>query len=347
MRITAETCPHYLRFAAEEVPDGATEFKCCPPIRDAANRERCGRRCADGAIDCVVSDHSPCTADLKRLDTGDFGAAWGGIASLQLGLPVVWTEARERGHRARPTSCGWMAAAPGRRWPGWPARARSRSGDDADLVAFAPDEAFVVDPARLHHRNPVTPYAGRTLTGVVRDDLAARRSAVVPDGTSRRSRAGRLLTEGPPMTDFTDLPDLASRALGGSVVRGQRRVLRRAREPDHGPSRRSRRHTFGHKGKVYDGWETRRRREPGHDWAIVRLGVPGRGARRRRRHRVLHRQLPAATSRSRRRASRATRAPTSCAAPTGSRWSPRRRAGGDTANAFAVDRPTGWSPTSG
>ncbi|MEJ7754943.1 MAG: hypothetical protein WKF83_00230 [Nocardioidaceae bacterium] len=96
--LTVETCPHYLTFAAEEIPDGATAFKCCPPIRAADNREALWTGLADGAIDIVVSDHSPCTPDLKRLDSGDFGVAWGGIASVQLGLPAIWTEARRRGH---------------------------------------------------------------------------------------------------------------------------------------------------------------------------------------------------------------------------------------------------------
>ena len=97
MRITVETCPHYLTFAAEQVPDGATAFKCCPPIREAAHREALWAALRDGDIDLVVSDHSPCTPDLKRLDVGDFGLAWGGIASLQVALPAVWTGARTRG----------------------------------------------------------------------------------------------------------------------------------------------------------------------------------------------------------------------------------------------------------
>jgi allantoinase len=98
VRVTAETCPHYLTLDAAEIPDGATEFKCCPPIRDTANADRLWEALADGLITCVVSDHSPCTPDLKRQDTGDFAAAWGGIASVQLGLPVIWTAAAGRGH---------------------------------------------------------------------------------------------------------------------------------------------------------------------------------------------------------------------------------------------------------
>jgi allantoinase len=181
VRVTAETCPHYLTLVAEEVPDGATEFKCCPPVRAAANRDALWAALADGGIDCVVSDHSPCLPALKRADTGDFGAAWGGIASLQLTLPVVWTEARRRGHRLTDLA-RWMAAAPAR-LAGLDRKGRIAPGCDADLVAFAPAAEFVVDPARLRHRHPVTPYAGRRLAGVVRETwLRGRRVGDVPAG---------------------------------------------------------------------------------------------------------------------------------------------------------------------
>jgi allantoinase len=166
VRLTAETCPHYLVFTAEEVLDGSTQYKCCPPIREADNRERLWRGLADGTLDCVVSDHSPCTPDLKRLDTGDFGLAWGGIAGLQVGLPAVWTEARRRGHRLLDVA-RWMAERPAA-LAGLQRKGQLALGYDADFAVLAPDEAFVVDPAKLHHRNPVTPYAGRALAGVVR-----------------------------------------------------------------------------------------------------------------------------------------------------------------------------------
>ncbi len=166
LRITAETCPHYLSFEAEAIADGATQYKCCPPIRGAAHRERLWQALADGDVDAVVSDHSPCTPELKRLDVGDFGLAWGGISSLQLGLPAVWTGARSRG-RGIPDVVRWMAEGPAR-LAGLQRKGRLQVGADADLCVFAPDETFVVDAARLHHRNPVTPYAGRTLHGVVR-----------------------------------------------------------------------------------------------------------------------------------------------------------------------------------
>ncbi|OLF08432.1 allantoinase [Actinophytocola xinjiangensis] len=164
--ITAETCPHYLTLRAEDVPDGATEFKCCPPIREAANQDLLWQGLADGTIDCVVSDHSPSTADLKRFDTGDFGAAWGGIAGLQLGLPAMWTEARARGVPLERV-VGWMSAAPAD-LVGLRRKGRLAVGHDADLCVFAPEHSFTVDAGRLHHRNPVSAYHGRTLTGVVR-----------------------------------------------------------------------------------------------------------------------------------------------------------------------------------
>ena len=164
--VSVETCPHYLHFEAEAIPDGATELKCCPPIRDAANREALWTALENGDIDLVVSDHSPCTAELKRRDTGDFADAWGGIASLQLGLAVVWTTARDRGLGLADV-VRWMATAPARR-VGLEGKGEIKVGADADLCAFAPDETFVVDVTRLHHKNPVSAYAGRTLTGTVR-----------------------------------------------------------------------------------------------------------------------------------------------------------------------------------
>jgi allantoinase len=164
--LTVETCPHYLTLTAEEVPDGATQFKCCPPIRDATNQDMLWQGLADGLIDCVVSDHSPCTADLKRFDTGDFGQAWGGIAGLQLGLPAVWTAARERGVPLTDV-VRWMSAAPAA-LVGLTGKGAIEPDRDADLCVFAPAEEFTVDAAKLFHRNAVSAYHGRTLTGVVR-----------------------------------------------------------------------------------------------------------------------------------------------------------------------------------
>jgi len=164
--VTVETCPHYLSFAAEEIRDGATQFKCCPPIRESGNRELLWRGLADGVIDCVVSDHSPCTPELKRLDTGDFGAAWGGIAGLQVGLPAVWTGAAARGHDLADV-VRWMAQRPAE-LAGLTRKGRIAPGCDADFCVFAPDEEVVVDAARLQHRNPVSAYHGSALRGVVR-----------------------------------------------------------------------------------------------------------------------------------------------------------------------------------
>jgi allantoinase len=166
IRITAETCPHYLALAAEQVPAGATQFKCCPPVREAANQDALWAGLAEGTLSCVVSDHSPCPAELKRFDTGDFGAAWGGISSLQLSLPVVWTAAVARGLSLVDVAL-WMAERPAA-LAGLRSKGSIAPGYDADLVAFAPDEEFVVDVTALRHRNPVSPYAGRTLRGMVR-----------------------------------------------------------------------------------------------------------------------------------------------------------------------------------
>jgi allantoinase len=192
VRVTVETCPHYLIFAAEEVPDGATSFKCCPPIREAGHREALWAALAGGdagrpVVDMVVSDHSPCTPELKRLDVGDFGLAWGGIASLQVALPAVWTGARARGLELAQVAT-WMSAAPAR-LAGLSRKGAIAVGRDADLVAFAPDERWRVE--RLLHRNPGTPYAGRELTGVVRRTWLR---GVEVDGTPR----GRLLDRGSP-----------------------------------------------------------------------------------------------------------------------------------------------------
>jgi len=189
--ITAETCPHYLALAAEDIPEGATEFKCCPPIRERANSGRLWQALRDGIIDCVVSDHSPCPPELKAQGGGDFGAAWGGISSLQLALPVVWTGARRRGHSLDEVA-RWMAAGPAR-IAGLAGKGRIEPGGDADLVAFAPDDGFTVDPARLHHRHRLTPYAGQRLDGVVRRTwLRGEPAGGAPAGRllSRGERAG-------------------------------------------------------------------------------------------------------------------------------------------------------------
>lgn len=164
--VTAETCPHYLALDAEAVPDGATEFKCAPPIRERENRERLWRSLASGALDLIASDHSPAPPDLKERASGDFGRAWGGVASLGLALPVVWTEARRRGHSLADVA-RWMSSAPARlvRLDGW--KGAVAAGQDADLVVFDPEAEWRVAPDRLRHRHKLSPYAGRTLAGAV------------------------------------------------------------------------------------------------------------------------------------------------------------------------------------
>jgi allantoinase len=164
--VTAETCPHYLVFDDAAVPDGATQFKCAPPIRDAANREALWAGLADGTLDMIVSDHSPCPPGMKSPDAGDFMLAWGGIASLQVGLAAVWTEARARGYGLDDVA-RWMAAAPARLAGLEARRGTIAAGRDARLIAFAPDEAWRVRGAALHHRHPLTPYEGRRLHGRV------------------------------------------------------------------------------------------------------------------------------------------------------------------------------------
>ena len=190
VRLSVETCPHYLTLDAEDIPDGATQFKCCPPIREHANRDRLWAGLADGTIATVVTDHSPSTLDLKLLDVGDFGRAWGGIAGLQVGLPAIWTEARERGftlsHVVR-----WMGTNTADQ-VGLSDRGRIAEGAVADLVVFAPDESFTVDVAALHHKNPVSAYAGRTLTGAARQTWLAGAPIDIDDAPR-----GRLLRREP------------------------------------------------------------------------------------------------------------------------------------------------------
>ncbi|MEU9366268.1 allantoinase AllB [Streptomyces avermitilis] len=188
--VTVETCPHYLTLTAEEVPDGASEFKCCPPIREAANQDLLWQALADGTIDCVVTDHSPSTADLK---TDDFATAWGGISGLQLSLPAIWTEARRRGHSIEDV-VRWMSARTAR-LVGLAQKGAIEAGRDADFAVLAPDETFTVDPAALQHRNRVTAYAGKTLSGVVRSTWL-RGERIMADGEFTEPK-GRLLSREP------------------------------------------------------------------------------------------------------------------------------------------------------
>jgi allantoinase len=172
--LTVETCPHYLTFAAEEIPDSATEYKCAPPIRDEAERDALWDALIAGDIDLVASDHSPCPPAMKQTE-GDFFSAWGGIASLQLSLSAVWTGARTRGVKPERIA-QWMSAAPARLAGMQNRKGALAAGCDADIVVWDPKARFVVDPAQLLHRHKVTPYAGRELFGrVTATYLAGRR----------------------------------------------------------------------------------------------------------------------------------------------------------------------------
>ena len=160
---TAETTPHYLKLEAEAIPDGATAFKCAPPIREHENRERLWKGLREGLVDLVVTDHSPCTPELKKLDAGSFEAAWGGIASLQFGLAVVWTEARKRGVSVLEIA-RWMSEAPAK-LAGLARKGRIAPGADADFVVWRPEADFTVKKECILHKNKVTPYEGQTLFG--------------------------------------------------------------------------------------------------------------------------------------------------------------------------------------
>lgn len=164
--LSAETCPHYLHFTAERIPDGATPFKCAPPIRDAANREELWRALADGVLDFVASDHSPCSPNLKAMEVGDYMRAWGGVAGLQLALPVVWTEASARGHTLVDIA-RWMSAGPAALAGLTGKKGAITVGNDADFIVFDDNATHTVQPAEIMHRHKVTPYAGENLRGAV------------------------------------------------------------------------------------------------------------------------------------------------------------------------------------
>ncbi|MBS2025980.1 MAG: allantoinase AllB, partial [Deltaproteobacteria bacterium] len=190
VRASAETCPHYLTLAAEDVPDGHTEYKCAPPIRERENREKLWAALGAGVLDFVVSDHSPCTPHLKHLESGDFTQAWGGISSVQLGLPLVWTGAHARGIEL-PTVVRWMSERTAA-FAGLAQKGSIAPGKDADLVVFDPHAEFVVREELIQHRHKLNPYLGRTLRGVVRETIL-RGETVFADGAFPGDNRGAFL----------------------------------------------------------------------------------------------------------------------------------------------------------
>lgn len=191
--LTVETCPHYLTLVAEEIPDGATAFKCAPPIRDRANRELLWGALAGGLIQLIVSDHSPAPPRMKARRSGDFLRAWGGIASVQLSLPATWTEARARGYSPNQIA-QWMCSAPAR-FAGLARKGAIDVGYDADMIVWHPDAEFVVEADHLKTRHKVTPYLGRRLFGVV-ERTYLRGLTVYDRGKPMPAPAGRLLVRG-------------------------------------------------------------------------------------------------------------------------------------------------------
>jgi allantoinase len=187
--VSVETCPHYLHFTAEEIPDDATLCKCAPPIRSAENREKLWRGLREGVIDLVATDHSPCPPEMKKLDEGNFKTAWGGISSLSVALPVVWTEAQKRGFGLTDIA-RWMADGPARLAGCGSRKGRIATGCDADLVVFDPDAEFTVTKERTHQRHAVSPYMGERLRGVVKA-VYLRGRQVVAKGGFCNARTGR------------------------------------------------------------------------------------------------------------------------------------------------------------
>lgn len=189
-RLSGETCPHYLHFSAERIPDGATQYKCVPPIREAMHQAALWAALQSGVLDCVVSDHSPCTPSLKRPELGDFGEAWGGISSVQLTLPVTWSGLRSRGlgleHLPR-----WMCEAPAK-LAGLSQKGRIELGADADLVVWDPEAAVDIHGQALSHRHAVTPYEGEHLHGRVLATYVRGRP-VYEDGVLLGPPSGELL----------------------------------------------------------------------------------------------------------------------------------------------------------
>ncbi|MBI4369458.1 MAG: allantoinase AllB [Elusimicrobia bacterium] len=189
--ITAETCPHYLIFSSEKIPDGATQFKCSPPIRDSENQNQLWQALKEGIVDFVVSDHSPCPAEMKLLDTGDFMRAWGGISSLQFGLSSIWTQSKNHEFDL----CDivrWMSERPARFAGLGTRKGRIAPGFDADLMIFDPKAAITIEPKMIHHHHKLTPYQGMRLKGQVRT-VFLRGSKIYDQGIFNEP-AGQIIT---------------------------------------------------------------------------------------------------------------------------------------------------------
>lgn len=192
--VTIETCPHYLCFFAEDIPDGSTEFKCCPPVRERENAEALWKALDDGLIEMVVSDHSPCPPEMKQVEAGDFMRAWGGVASLQFRLPVMWTAASARGYslerlfRLLSTAPADLAGLSSR-------KGSLRVGGDADVVIWNPHASFRIEPSINHHRHKMTPYNDRVVNGVVSKTWVRGRLAY-DNGTFSTEPVGNLISRG-------------------------------------------------------------------------------------------------------------------------------------------------------
>ncbi len=200
--ITVETCPHYLTSSAEEIPDGATLWKCAPPIREASHREALWEGLREGQIDSIASDHSPSSPDLKSLNEGDFAAAWGGISSLQLTLSLVWTEARPRGF-ALVDLARWLSDGPARLVALGHRKGRIALGMDADLVVWEPEKQWEVRPEALFHRHPISPYLGRALYGRVERTLLRGETIYHQGKWPGHPRGGLLLRPAGAAIDFS------------------------------------------------------------------------------------------------------------------------------------------------
>jgi len=194
VHVSVETCPHYLTFASEEIREGATEFKCAPPIREGENREKLWEGLRAGVLEMIATDHSPCPPEMKKREGGDFFDAWGGIASLQLSLPAVWTEARKRGFSVSHLA-SWLCETPARLAGLARKKGAIAPGHDADLVVWDSEATFRVDAQQLQHRHKLTPYAGRELLGIV-EATFLRGQKIYERGAFCAGPAGQVLLRG-------------------------------------------------------------------------------------------------------------------------------------------------------